>query len=88
MTTIDVVDVLRFDERLRVGDTVRVRWTNSGYAYEGQGEIVKLNDCSARVKLAEAVESYPAGFVVTQDRCNFRTMLRWSPSNAILPVIS
>lgn len=84
--TIDIMDVLKFDEALAVGQPVRVRWTSNGFQYEGVGEVVKLNVASAKVKLDHEVASYPAGCVITQNRCCLGTMKRWYWSNAILPV--
>jgi hypothetical protein len=85
MTQPDLIDVMRFDANLGVGYTVEVRWTSNHCHYRGVGTVTKLNACSLRVKLADAVGNYPAGLVVTVPRCTFRSIERWSWNNGVFP---
>lgn len=83
--TLDMIEVMKFDEGLAVGDEVEVRWTSNHDHFAGLATITKLNDCSLKAKLSDAVGSYPAGYVVTVPRLNFRTLLRATPGNVVLP---
>lgn len=86
----DLMALMKHNTALSAGDTVEVRWTSSGYAYAAVGTVTKVNACSAKVAISAGTPdgNYPAGFEITQDLVNMRTMLRWSWSNAILPVQS
>jgi hypothetical protein len=82
----DLMDVMKFDGDLAVGDTVEARWTHSHRYYRAVGFVTKLNDCTAKVKLLNGNDTYPEGFVVTVTRCTFRSIERWSWNNGVFPV--
>jgi hypothetical protein len=81
------LDVVKWDRELEVGSCARVRWTNGSLHHEGEGEVVKLNEKSLRVRLARAVPSlnggYPAGYEVIVPRpSNWRD---WTWQNCAMP---
>ena len=83
----DIMDVIKHNEDLSVGDRVHVRWTHCGTHYGSDGTVTKVNKSSAKVAIDhDPYGTYPDGFVITQNKCNFNTMLRWAWSNSIRPL--
>ena len=83
MTENPVIDAARFEQGLKVGDKCLARWTNCGYFYQGEVEVVAINAKSFGVRLLKAVDGYPAG-----QRLNIPNLLnidRWSWNNRLAP---
>jgi hypothetical protein len=84
-------EVTRFNqagrrETLHVGDKATVRWTNCNRQYEGKGEVSKVNDKTARVRLTEEVPvqggtAYPVGREIIAPIVNDTV------GNCIIPVV-
>lgn len=81
----DLIQAMKHNEELVVGQRVEVRWTNCGNYYRAEGTVAKINAKSVRVAIDEAQHGYEAGREISSPRCCFDTMLRWSWSNCVLP---
>lgn len=83
---LSLLEVMRFDRELSVGDEVVVRWSGR----QGTGKVAKLNAKSLRVALDAHVDpdyfgGWSAGTQISVPRCLFDTMDRWSWNNCALP---
>ena len=79
---------LVFDASLKVGMSVIVRWTNSGWGYQATGKIIKLNLKSLVVELDKGIVDkgdvvvYPVGSHIRVPRItDFRL---WTANNCCL----
>lgn len=87
----DIMDVMKWDAALKVGDHVKVRWTNSHNYYAQPGVVVKLNRESVRVALDNDVTAggqllYPKGREIRVPRCTFNSIKLWSVNNGVFPL--
>lgn len=57
----DYMEVLKWDEDVKVGDRAKVCWTHGGLYYRAEGRIVKLNQKSARVAIDAPQKRFSAG---------------------------
>lgn len=76
---------------LKVGDPVRIRWTNCYRYREAQGTISKINEHSVRVRITDAImedgkTAYPQGWELTAQLPKGKAMMRWTWNNTILPI--
>jgi hypothetical protein len=80
-------DLVGFNQRLKVGQRVEARWTNSFHYYSGRAEVTRVNQASARVRLLEPAGdgSYPIGHVLVLPLPFQSGMDRWSHSNGVFP---
>lgn len=86
----DLLLLFRWAEKLKVGDRVRLRWTNSGTQWAGTAVLTKVNANSVLGKLEHQVGSasaYPEGRIITVPRPSYATVTgRWSWNNTVLPI--
>jgi hypothetical protein len=81
-----------FEQGLKVGDIVEVRWTNSGRYLSGKAKVTKLNAASLRAELLEEVRAdfgtWPAGQSLTAPLVSgsIGALSRWSANNGVFPV--
>lgn len=75
--------VTMFEALLVPGMYVDVRWTSGGAAYAGPATVKHANPKSVRVKLAEPVSSYPAGYEIIVPLIG--DIKRWSARNRVEP---
>lgn len=78
---------LALDRQLTFGLLVQARWTQTGHAYRGEGEVVRISEQTVTVRLNEQVQAswgqpFRAGFEVLLPR---PLSPRWSPSNGAFP---
>lgn len=81
--------VSAFEDSLKVGDPVKVCWTNSGYKFSGTGVMAKINTKSFVVTLSTDVsiswnEKYSQGQRITVPRID--NIRLWSGNNRVEPV--
>ena len=83
-------DFLAFEDNLKVGDRVHVRWTNSGHAMAARGTVARVSERAIRVALDSDVpvpfhtgQVWPAGFEIIAPRYFSE---RWSTANRVEPV--
>jgi hypothetical protein len=86
---IDGLAALRFERELKVGDKVRVHWTNCGSYYAAPATVARINDKSIVVTLDEAVDTltglggYPVGQKIKVPRLG---SAGWSANNCVNPL--
>ena len=74
--------LIAVDEKLQLGETCRVRWTNCYRSYEAEGIIARLNRQSVAVELTQAKENYPIGHTIKVARIT--DWKNWTPNNCVL----
>lgn len=75
---------LHFERELKVGDKCLARWTNCGYGYEAEAEVVAVNPKSYGVCITKDIDGYPAGHHLNIPRIlNWK---KWSWNNRLAPV--
>ena len=83
MSVGDVKNQINFERELKSGDKCLACWTNCGYFYQGEVEVVAINVKSFRVKLLKPVDGYPTGQCLNIP--NFLNSNRWSWNNRLAP---
>ncbi len=85
MSVDDLSALLDFEQGLREGLTVELRWTNNNGYYSGKATLSKVNRKSARGVLIEQAqrEDYKPGREIWVERFGSP---RWSRNNGIFPV--
>ena len=90
MTAVDFQTVIKFEDGLRVGNEVRIKWTNSNAFWSGRGILKQINRQSFIVTLSEEVggpDYYPAGNKIKAPRLSMGSGMKlWSCNNRLEPV--
>lgn len=83
----DITSVLDFENSIKVGDIVEVRWTNSFYLNSGPAKITKINSKSFRIALTETVKSKWGNYPIGQEFPVPRFLgTGWSDNNRVFPL--
>lgn len=78
-----MMDLIKFEQTLKAGDAVTVRWTNCFCQYEASAVVVRVNRSSIRVELTEAPGGYRIGQqIVSPSMLDYR---RYTVNNCVLP---
>ena len=90
MTPTEFRSVIDFEKALAPGQEVLVKWTAGSFGhYHGVGKVVRVNRCSVRVALTEAVEGrwggYPTGREIVVPLVT-ASGNRWAHFNRVEPV--
>lgn len=82
--------ILSFEESLKVGDAVVIRWTNSGCYHAVPGKVWKVNAKSFLVQIDETImdrytgkPAYGKGHVIKAPRYSFSPGCTWSRNNRV-----
>ena len=78
-------EAMCFERELKVGDRCLARWTNCGYCYEAEVEVVAINPKSYGVRITKDIDGYPAGH-----HLNIPGILnckKWSWNNRLSPLL-
>lgn len=88
MTAEQLDQVWKFEDSLKVGDTVVVRWTSSRRTLQGRCKIQVISDKSFTVQLIERVisvwETRESGSIIRAPRLYFGCR-SWSCNNRVQP---
>ena len=74
-----------FERELKVGDRCLARWTNCGYCYEAEAEVVAVNPKSYGVRITKDIDGYPAGHHLNIPR--ILKWKKWSWNNRVAPLL-
>lgn len=87
---------IKFEESLKVGDVVELRWTNSYRYYTAKARLTKVNQASVRGELLDEILvsrygepylAYNKGRVISVPRFTLTTISGgWSANNGVFPV--
>lgn len=83
MSADDVKNQIKFERELKPGDGCLACWTNCGYYYQTEVEVVAINARSFGVRITKATDGYPAGQRLSIP--NFLNTRRWSWNNRLAP---
>ncbi len=78
---------VQFEDTLRPGTVVEIRWTNSHHYYAGRAKVVRVNLSTVRAELLNEVlcvygQPYPIGRQIVAPRFAAQ---RWSGNNGVFP---
>lgn len=87
MTVEEFRSITDFERNLKPEDSILVRWTNNGNYFQAKAQVVRVNEMSIRVRLAEAIDGplggYPLGQEIVVPR--FGDCRKWSANNRVVP---
>lgn len=91
MQTFDLKKQMNFEKSIKIGDKVRIHWTNNYSVYAAEAIVSKINQNSVRAKITDAILRgdkiiYPANHEIISPLCNLSTIDRWSHNNCIKPI--
>ena len=88
MTGDQLRTVIGFESNLKIGDPVRINWTNSGHCYSALGTVCKINKNTVKATLSTAITgtSDPCGQVIQAPKLTMGSMAKWSVNNRVEPV--
>lgn len=74
---------VQFECQVQKGDRAIAHWTNSGYYYQTEVEVVAVNSKSFGCKIVTPLEGYPVGWKINVP--NFSNIDRWTWNNRLAP---
>ena len=89
MNAAEFREVMSFEQGLKEGDEIILRWTNCHSYFEARATVVRVNEKSIRGRLTEEVMhrgkvGYPAGWEISVPR--LLDLRKWSCNNCAAPV--